>query len=58
MLFLTFCIVVQIVAILVFNSLRKRLLKNLTRKNVARLYKAAMRMALDFAGSLLSSKRH
>ena len=56
MLILTFCIVTQIFSILVFNSLRKRLLKRLTKKNIVRLYKTAVRMAFDFAGSLM--KRH
>ena len=45
MLALTVCVVAQIFSLLVFNSLRKRMLKRLTGKNIARLYKTAVRMA-------------
>ena len=56
MLTLTFCIVAQIFSILVFNSLRKRLLKRLTKKNMAKLYKTALGFALEFAGKSLVAK--
>ena len=53
MLALTFCLVAQILSMLVFNSLRKRLIKRLTWKNLAVMYRKALRMAFEIASSCL-----
>ena len=51
MLALTFCVVTQIFSMLVFNSLRKSLIKRLTYNNIIKLYKMALQMALELAGN-------
>ena len=53
MLALTFLAVAQIFSLFVMNALRKRLIKRLTWKNIAKMYRMALRMAFEVAGNCL-----
>lgn len=52
MLTFSFFLVAQLFTLLVFNSIRKRLLKKFSWKNVSKLLKMAIKLAFEFASTI------